>query len=253
MIEIKVRVAERVHELTGLKPGHLRHHQRQQRVGGDVERHAEEDVGRALIELTGEPTVGDVELEQAVARRQRHLVDIGRVPGRDDEAARVRIAADGGDHARDLIDHAAVGRRPGAPLPAIDRSELAARIRPLVPNGDAMLVEIFDVGVAGEEPEQLVDDRSQVQLLGGGEREAAREVEAHLMTEHRQRAGAGAIVLLSAVGENPFQQVVVLTHGCGPQAAKGRLGRRSLPPSPLPGKCAARVVNTSVSSWGRPP
>jgi translation elongation factor EF-Tu-like GTPase len=98
-----------------------------------------------------------------------------------------------------------------------------------------MLVEIFHVGVAGEEPEQLVDDRSQVQLLGGGEREAVREVEAHLMTEHRQRAGAGAIVLLRAVGENPFQQVMVLAHGCDLQAAKGRLGTRSLPPSRHPG------------------
>ncbi len=188
-----------------------------------------------------------------MARRQRHLVDIGRIPGRDDEAARIRIAADGGHHVGDLIDHAAVGRRPGAPLPAVDRSELAGRIRPLVPNGDAMLVEIFDVGVAGEEPEQLVDDRSQVQLLGGGERKPVRQVEAHLMTEHRQRPSAGPIVLLDAVGENPFQQVVVLAHGCAPAAATSRVGERSLPPSPPSGKCAARLVNTSVSRSGRPP
>src|SRR5262249_27973780 len=67
------------------------------------------------------------------------------------------------------------------------------------------------------------------------------EVKAHLMTEHRQRAGAGAIALLRAVGENPFQQVVVLAHSCGPQAAKARLGRRSLPPSPLSGECAAGI------------
>jgi hypothetical protein len=48
-----------------------------------------------------------------------------------------------------------------------------------------MLVEIFNVGVAGEEPEQLVGNRFEVQLLGGGEREAVRQVEAHLMAEHR--------------------------------------------------------------------
>jgi hypothetical protein len=58
----------------GFEPGHLRHHHGQQRVGGDVERHAEEDVGRALVELAGQPAVGDVELEQAVAGRQRHLL-----------------------------------------------------------------------------------------------------------------------------------------------------------------------------------
>ena len=45
---------------------------RQQRIGGDVEGHAEEHVGGALVELAGEPAVGDVELEQAVAGRQRH-------------------------------------------------------------------------------------------------------------------------------------------------------------------------------------
>ena len=55
MIEIKMRVAEGVDELAGLKPGHLRDHHGQQRVGGDVERHAEEDIGGALIELAGQP------------------------------------------------------------------------------------------------------------------------------------------------------------------------------------------------------
>src|SRR5262245_15715179 len=48
MVEIKVRVSERVHELAGLEFGYMRHHQRQQRVGGDVERYAEEGVGRTL-------------------------------------------------------------------------------------------------------------------------------------------------------------------------------------------------------------
>ena len=54
---------------------------RQQRIGRDVERHAQEDVGGALVELAGQPAVGDIELEQAVAGRQRHLVDVGRIPG----------------------------------------------------------------------------------------------------------------------------------------------------------------------------
>ena len=184
MVEIKVRVAERVHELAGFKPGHLRNHQRQQRVGGDVERHAEEDVGRALIELAGEPTLGDVKLEQTVTRRQRHLLDIGRVPGRDNEAARVGIAANGGDDACDLIDDAAISCRPRTPLPAIDGAELARFVRPLVPNRNAMLVEIFDIGVASEKPKQLVDDRFEVQLFGSGEGKATRKIEAHLMTEH---------------------------------------------------------------------
>jgi hypothetical protein len=47
-------------------------------------------------------------------------------------------------------------------LPTVDRPQFAALVRPVVPNGDAMLVEIFDVGVAGEEPQQLVDDGFEV-------------------------------------------------------------------------------------------
>src|ERR1700694_3131146 len=33
------------------------------------------------------------------------------------------------------------------------------------------------------------------------------------MAEYRQRAGAGAVVLLRAVRENPFEQIVILVHG----------------------------------------
>jgi hypothetical protein len=33
------------------------------------------------------------------------------------------------------------------------------------------------------------------------------------MAEDRQRAGAGAVTLLRAVGENPFEQIVILIHG----------------------------------------
>src|SRR5256885_13362576 len=104
----------------------------------------------------------------------------------------------------DLIDGAPVWRRPRAPLPAVDRAGLAALVGPFVPDRDAMLVEIFDVGVAGEEPEQLVDDRLEMQLLGRDERKASAEIEAHLMAEDRQGAGAGAVVFFHAVGENPF-------------------------------------------------
>src|SRR5262245_60955229 len=98
--------------------------------------------------------------------RQRHLVDVGRVPGGDDEAARVRIATDVGQHVRDLVDGAAIGRRPRAPLPAIDWSELAGFVGPFVPDRDVSYDEagrkagcrksarpVSDVGVACQEPE----------------------------------------------------------------------------------------------------
>ena len=78
---------------------------------------------------------------------------------------------------------------------AVDRAEIAVRVGPFVPDGNAVGVEIGDVGIAGEEPEKLVDDRLQMQLLGGHHREAFGKVETHLMAEHRQRAGARTVFL----------------------------------------------------------
>ena len=69
MVAVDVGVAEGVHEFAGLVAADLRQHQGQQRVGSDVERDAEEDVGAALIKLARQFAVGNVELEQAVAGR----------------------------------------------------------------------------------------------------------------------------------------------------------------------------------------
>ena len=41
VVRVEMRVSERVDELAGLQSAHLRHHEGQQGVGGDVERHAE--------------------------------------------------------------------------------------------------------------------------------------------------------------------------------------------------------------------
>src|SRR5689334_19170892 len=75
VVEVEVRVAQRVHEIARLEARHLRDHHREQRVGGDVEGHAEEDVRAPLVELAGELAVGHVELEERVARGERHARD----------------------------------------------------------------------------------------------------------------------------------------------------------------------------------
>ncbi len=253
-----MRVAQRVHELAGRELRHLRHHQREQRVGRDIEGHAQKDVRRALIELAGEPALGDVELEQAVAWRQRHAVDVGWIPGADDEAARIRIAADGLHHIGDLIDGAAVAGRPRPPLPPVDRAELTHRIRPFVPDRDAVVVEIFDVGVPREEPQQLVDNRLEVQLLGRDQREALRQIEPHLVAEYGQRAGAGAVVLLRTVGEYPLHQLVILVHSAdiGLGAARDKAptrGSASLAPFRRSAiRRRAPAVNSHLPRGGQP-
>src|SRR5690606_31025768 len=100
--------------------------------------------------------------------------------------------------ALDLIDLAAVGRAPLAPLRAVDRAEIAVLVGPFVPDRDAVAAQILDVRVACEKPQELVNDRAQMQLLRREQRETFREIEPHLMTEHAERACAGAIVLARA-------------------------------------------------------
>lgn len=51
----------------------------------------------------------DIELEQGVTGRQRHGIDVGDVPGRDEVAPGVGIALDRLDHLGDLVDLSAVG------------------------------------------------------------------------------------------------------------------------------------------------
>jgi hypothetical protein len=59
----------------------------------------------------------------------------------------------------------------------------------------AALLQPAHVAVAAQEPQQLQDDALQVHLLGGHQREALVQVEAHLVAEHAARAGAGAVGL----------------------------------------------------------
>ena len=75
-----------------------------------------------------------------------------------------------------------------------------------------MVLEVLDVGVAGNEPEQLVDNGLEVDLLGGEQGEALREVEAHLVAEDALRAHPGAVVLHHAVVHDFLQEVEVLLH-----------------------------------------
>ncbi len=167
MVEVEVRVARGVNEVTRLQSCDLRHHLKQQGIAGNVERHAKERVSAALIELQREAAIGDVELEDGVARRKRHAVHLGHIPRRDNHASRVRIVFQLLHHLADLVDGTALLVGPCTPLVSVDGSKLAILVGPLVPNGDAMLLQPTDVGVATKEPQQLVDDGLEVEFLGG--------------------------------------------------------------------------------------
>ena len=147
-----------------------------------------------------------------MAGRQGHPVHFAGIPGADDHAARIGIVPDGVDHLRELVDGTAVGGRPAAPLVAVHRPQVAVLICPLVPDGDSVVLEILDVGIAGDEPEKLVDDGLQVHLLGSEEREAFAQVETHLVAEHALRADPRAVFLDDALAADAPEQVEILFH-----------------------------------------
>src|SRR4029079_18211648 len=94
MVRIKMTVAAGPDEHARLKPAFTGEHVSEQRIAGDVERHAEEDVGAALIELEVEPPARDLGLEQAMAGGERHFRNLARIPGGHDLPARIGIAPD---------------------------------------------------------------------------------------------------------------------------------------------------------------
>ena len=228
VVRVQVHIAEGVHELAGFQAADLRHHQGQQRVARDVEGHAQEGVRTALVQLAAQLAIGHVELEQRVAGRQGHAVHIGGVPGGDDHAAAVRTFPDHLHHVRDLVDHPAIGRVPAAPLVAVHGAQIAVFIGPLVPDPHTVVLQVLHVGVAGQEPQQLMHDALQVQLLGGHHRETFRQVEAHLVAETADGAGAGAVGLLHPFIKDAAEEVVVLAHGCAKVPQPPVLGPQDL-------------------------
>src|SRR3546814_10564219 len=76
-----------------------------------------------------------------MARRESQRVEIGRVPCGDDLAPRGGVGADLLDQFGDLIEMAAIGGRPIAPLLAVDGAEIAAFVGPFVPDGHLAILQ----------------------------------------------------------------------------------------------------------------
>ncbi len=210
VIGIDVDIAERVDEVAGLEIRHLRHHERQKRIAGDVERYAEEHVSAALIKLARKLATRDVELKHRVAGHEGHLLELPHVPRIHDHAAAIGVLFQKLDGLRDLVNHAPVLGFPAAPLLSVHGTEIALRIRPFVPNADAVRLQIVDIGVALEEPEQFMDDGLDVDLFRRDERKTLRKVETHLVTEDALGPGASAVGFGGAVLLDGAKKIEVL-------------------------------------------
>ena len=218
VVAVNVAVATGPDEVAHIEVALLGHHVGEQGVAGDVERHAQENVGTALVQLAAELGFfawvlcgGHVKLEERMAGHECHLVELGHVPSTHNDATAVRVAFECVDDLLDLIDVAAVGCGPAAPLHAVNRPKVTVFAGPLVPNGDVAFFEPVVVAGAGQEPQQLLDDGAQMNLLGGHQREAFIQVKAHLITKHAFGAGAGAVGLGNAVVVHVLHEVFVLT------------------------------------------
>ena len=119
--------------------------------------------------------------------------------------------------ALEILDAVGEGNLNFCDLPTTDRMILtiifAVRVGPFVPDAYVVLVQVADVGLPPQEPQQFVDDGFEVEFFGGYQREAFREVETHLVAEYRTGAGAGAVGFVRAVIQDVLQQVEVLFHG----------------------------------------
>ena len=138
---------------------------------------------------------------------QRHLVQLAYVPSGDDDAARIGVVLDLFDSHFDLVDDATVYGLPRAPLLAIYRPKVAVLVGPLVPDADAVVLEVFGVGAALQEPQQFMDDGFEVALLGGDQRKTFGEIETHLIAEHAGRASAGAVGFVGPVRLDVLHQI----------------------------------------------
>src|SRR5690625_3253969 len=93
VVVVDVNIAASPDKFTDLEVDLLGDHVRQQCVTGDVEGNSQKQISGSLIQLAREFAIRDVKLKQGVARRERHAGNIGNIPGRNDDAARIGIGA----------------------------------------------------------------------------------------------------------------------------------------------------------------
>jgi hypothetical protein len=91
-----------------------------------------------------------------------------------------------------------------------------------------VLLQVPGVGLAFEEPQQLVQDRLEMDFLGGEQRKARIQVEAQLRAEYGKSAGAGAVALLGAVRQHMLHQVEIIAHQGSRWTMKNRFGRQRI-------------------------
>ena len=127
-----------------------------------------------------------------MARRRSDIRKIRWIKGYNDDPSARRIALDRINGSLNLVN-SSPRPLPRTPLLTVHGPEIAVSVGPLIPDGDLLIFEILNVGIAFKKPEELVYDRFKVNLLRRDKRKSVRDIESHLPTKHRVRPDSGAI------------------------------------------------------------
>jgi hypothetical protein len=98
-------------------------------------------------------------------------------------------------------------------LSAINWAQFAFLVRPFVPYRNIVFLQISDIGIALEKPQELVDDGFQVQFLGSHHGKPVCQIEPHLMAEDAIGTGSRAVVFPDAILAHAVEEIEILLHG----------------------------------------
>jgi hypothetical protein len=93
VVAVEVDIPQTVNKVAGLEPGGLGYHEGEKGIRSDVKGQTEKQVGGALVEVAGKPSLGDIELEEHMAGGEGHLFKCRHVPGTHHESTRIGVAA----------------------------------------------------------------------------------------------------------------------------------------------------------------
>ncbi len=217
VVAVNVAVATGPNKITDIQVALLGDHVREQGVAGDVEGHAQEYVGAALVQLAAEFCFFAwvlrwcyIKLEERMARHERHFVELGHVPCAHNDAAAVGVAFERVDDLLNLVNMTAIGSGPAAPLHAVNGAKVTVFAGPFVPDRHVAFFQPVVVARACQEPQQLLNDGPQVNLLGGHQRESFVQIKAHLVAKHALGARACAVGFGNAMACHMLHEIFVL-------------------------------------------
>lgn len=249
MVEVDMDVTEGMHEGANLEVADMRNEMREECIRSDIERYAEEDISRSLIQLTAQFSIEHIKLKQRMTRRKAsfcHFFNLWWIPCTDDKSSTVWITFDLLYKSGELIEAIEV-----SPLLAIDRSQIASfscetfvyfdlfdklfhffcsfgRIfdesvgetialkisleRSFVSDFDVILDKCSDVGLSCDEPEKFMYNGFKIYFFGREERKPLCEIHTHLIPKPASGANACSIRFIRTVIEEMLEEVEVLTH-----------------------------------------